>query len=72
MLFEFWTTPGYSHIKAILEDDEDGSGKREEGAGTLLYLEETTVTFDYEVKSIHPDILGLLCMVIFYPFIGNI
>lgn len=71
MKFEFWTTPGHSHIKAILEDDEDGSGKREEGVGTLLHLEETTVTFDYEVKDIHPDVLGLLCMVIFYPFIGE-
>ena len=71
MRFNYWTTPGQTHIQAILEDGEDGYGKREEGAGTLLHLEETTATFDYEVKEIHPDVLGLLCMVLFYPFIGD-
>ena len=71
MLFEFWTTPGYTHIKAILEDGDSNIGIREEGAGTEIHLKQTVVNFDYEVKDIHPDVLGLLCMVIFFPFVGR-
>ena len=71
MKFEFWTETGYSYIKAILEDGDSRVGKREEGSGTEITLQNETVTFDYEVKNIHPDILGLLCMITFFPFIGN-
>jgi hypothetical protein len=71
MRFEFWTTPGQSHLKAILEQEDSIVGKREEGAGTEITLHEDTVTFDYEAKNIHPDILGLLCLVTFFPFVGN-
>ena len=71
MKFEFWTTPGQSHLKAILEEDDSIVGKREEGAGTEITLHENTVTFDYEVKNIHPDILGLLCLITFFPFVGS-
>lgn len=71
MKFEFWTTPGQSHLKAILEQGDSIVGKREEGAGTEITLHENTVTFDYEVNNIHPDILGLLCLVTFFPFVGS-
>ena len=71
MKFEFWTTSGHSHIKAILEEDDSRIGKREEGPGTEIELKETTLTYDYEVKEIHPDILGLICMANFFPFIGS-
>ncbi len=71
MRFEFWTTPGHSHLKAIFEENDNRIGKREEGAGTEISLIEDTVTFDYEVKEIHPDILGLLCLVTFFPFVGD-
>ena len=71
MKFEFWTTPGHTHIKAILEDGDSTIGTREEGAGTQIELNQTTLTYDYEVNDIHPDILGLICMVNFYPFIGK-
>ena len=69
--FEFWTTPGFSHLKAVLEESDYRVGKREEGAGTEITLIDDTVTFDYEAKQIHPDILGLLCLVTFYPFVGR-
>ncbi len=69
--FEFWTTPGHSHLKAIFEENDSKNGKREEGAGTPITLREETVTFDYEVQDIHPDLLGLLCMITFFPFIGT-
>jgi len=71
MKFEFWTTPGCTHIKAILEEEDSKIGKREEGEGVEIELKETTLTYDYEVKQIHPDILGLICMANFYPFIGS-
>ena len=71
MRFEFWTTPGMSHLKAHFEESDSKVGKREEGSGTEITLIYDTVHFDYEVKEIHPDILGLLCLVTFFPFIGN-
>lgn len=71
MRFEFWTTPGQSHLKAILEQGDSLIGKREEGVGTEITLHKDTVTFDYEVNNIHPDVLGLLCLVTFFPFIGS-
>jgi len=71
MRFEFWTTPGMSHLKAHFEESDSKVGKREEGSGTEITLIDDTVHFDYEVKEIHPDILGLLCLVTFFPFIGN-
>ena len=71
MRFEFWTTPGHSHLKACFEESDSRVGKREEGAGTEITLQQDTVTFDYEVKEIHPDILGLLCLMTFFPFIGD-
>lgn len=71
MKFEFWTTPGHSHLKAIFEENDSLEGKREEGAGTPITLEQKTVTFDYEVQNIHPDLLGLLCLITFFPFIGT-
>jgi hypothetical protein len=71
MRFEFWTEPGMSFLKAHFEDTDSRVGKREEGMGTEITLVHDTVKFDYEVKSIHPDVLGLLCMVTFFPFIGD-
>lgn len=71
MRFEFWTTPGHSHLKAIFEENDSLEGKREEGAGTPITLKQKTVTFDYEVQNIHPDLLGLLCLITFFPFIGT-
>ena len=69
--FEYWTTPGQTHIKAILEEEDHFIGNRQEGIGTQIELQNTTLTYEYEVKEIHPDILGLICMINFYPFIGK-
>ena len=54
-----------SHLKAHFEESDSRVGKREEGSGTEITLIDDTVHFDYEVKEIHPDILGLLCLVTF-------
>lgn len=71
MKFQFWTSPGYSHLKAVFENDDHRVGDRQEGVGEVIELVEDIATFDYEVHNIHPDLLGLLCMIIFYPFIGS-
>ena len=71
MKFEFWTTSGHSHLKAILEPNDSVLGSREEGMGTKIELIQNVVNFDYEVSEIHPDVLGLLCLVTFFPFIGS-
>ena len=71
MKFEFWTSPGHSHLKAHFESSDQYIGKREEGSGTEIRLICDTVNFDYEAKDIHPDLLGLLCLITFFPFIGN-
>lgn len=71
MKFEFSTTPGHSHVSAIFESHDLKQGKREDAPGDLITFRDNVATFDYEVSDIHPDILGLLCMVIFYPFIGT-
>lgn len=60
-----------SFLKAHFEEADSRVGKREEGAGTEITLEHDVVSFDYEVKTIHPDVLGLLCLVTFFPFIGD-
>ena len=71
MKFNFWTASGCSFIEAVLESDDHRIGEREEGSGVELKLQTALLFFDYEVKNIHPDLLGLLCMVNFYPFIGR-
>jgi hypothetical protein len=71
MKFEFWTSRGATHIRAQFDDDDNLIGRRQESPGTeIKYLGED-ILFDYEVKQIHPDILGLICLLIFYPFIGK-
>jgi len=71
MRFEFWTSPGKSHLKAHFEEGDTVHGKRQEGPGTPIEYKGDDIHFDYEVEDIHPDLLGLICLFIFYPFIGN-
>ena len=71
MRFEFWTEKGTSHIKAHFEEGDTYVGNRQEGSGAQIQYSGEDISFDYEVKQIHPDILGLICLLIFYPFIGH-
>lgn len=71
MIFEFQAGGGTSTIRAIFEDSDDHEGARQEGPGTRIQYSGDDIVFDYEVNSIHPDLLGLLCLIIFYPFIGK-
>ena len=71
MKFEFWTKNKHSYIRANFEKDDSYVGNRQEGAGSQIEYTGEVISFDYEVKNIHPDILGLICLLIFYPFIGK-
>jgi len=71
MKFEFDSGKDSSTLRAIFEDDDESTGTRQEGPGTRITYSGREITFDYAVGSIHPDLLGLLCLIIFYPFIGR-
>ena len=71
MKFEFLSTTGQSFLKAIVETEEEKQGFRAEGPYPLLKMVNDTVIFDYEIKTIHPDILALLCITCFYPYLDQ-
>ena len=71
MRFEFESGKDSSTLRAILESDEQYNGERQEGSGQPITYSGQEISFDYGVRSIHPDLLGLLCLIIFYPFIGQ-
>ena len=71
MKFHFWVDDMHSYIAAEFESTDARSGKREEGAGTEITLQDQILKYDYRVIDIHPDILGLICMINFFPFIGD-
>ena len=71
MRFEFSADSRETVLRAVFEDDDHYTGERQEGVGTMIRYTGQDITFDYAVDSIHPDLLGLLCMIIYYPFIGT-
>lgn len=71
MRFEFTSTENKTVLRAALEDGDRTEGARQEGAGTSITYSGEDIEFDYGVTAIHPDLLGLLCLIIFYPFIGE-
>lgn len=71
MRFEFSSNESQSVLRAIFEDGDQYQGSRQEGAGQAITYSGEDITFDYPVSSIHPDLLGLLCLIVFYPFIGD-
>lgn len=72
MIFEFQSDGETSStIRALFESGDQRTGQRQEGSGQEITYSGEEITFDYGVRSIHPDLLGLLCVIIFYPFIGQ-
>ena len=71
MRFEFTSNESQSVLRAVFEDGDRHEGSRQEGAGQTITYSGEDITFDYPVSSIHPDLLGLLCLIVFYPFIGD-
>jgi len=60
-----------SFLRAVFEDGDQYEGIRQEGTGQRITYSGEDIMFDYAPETIHPDILGLLCLIIFYPFIGR-
>jgi len=55
-------------IVAEVEHEEERAGNRAQSPHRELKLTGTRVVFHHRIRNIHPDMLGLLCMVMFYPF----
>lgn len=71
MRFEFTSSSDETVLRAVLEEGDHAEGQRAEGAGTKIVYSGEDIVFDYGVTDIHPDLLGLLCLIIFYPFVGE-
>lgn len=58
-------------IEAELEDSDTLISRRVEGSGTSITLRTPLIYFDKAYPDLHPDIIGLVSLVLFYPFIGG-
>ena len=68
MIFSSYKDEKSFTIKAHPEKESEWYGYRHDGTIPLLKLTGTEVTFEHPVKSIHPDLLALLCVLYFFPF----
>ena len=55
----------------MFEDGDQNEGIRQEGSDQTIAYSGEDITFDYAAESLHPDLLGLLCLIIFYPFVSR-
>lgn len=55
-------------LTAEIEHEEERYGVRAQAPYREITLENNRIVFEHRIKKIHPDLLGLLCMVSFYPF----
>ena len=58
-------------LRALFESGDRRTGNRQEGAGTPIKYSGEDIEFDYVPDEIHPDLLGLLLLTIYYPFVGE-
>jgi hypothetical protein len=58
-------------IIAETEHENERFGFRAQAPYREIRLTGSRAVFNYRIKDIHPDLLGLLCMVMFYPFCKN-
>ena len=71
MKFELDSVGRKTVLRALMEDGDQMQGPRQEGACTTITYSGQHIVFDYEATNVHPDLLGLLCLTIFYPFVGE-
>lgn len=71
MRFEFAASGQRTVLRAVLEKGDRTEGQRAEGAGATIVYSGEDIEFDYSATDVHPDLLGLLCLIIFYPFVGE-
>ena len=58
-------------LRALFESGDRHRGRRQEGTGTPITYSGEVIEFDYVPDEIHPDLLGLLLLIIYYPFVGE-
>ena len=58
-------------LRALFESGDRAVGQRQEGANTQITYSGEDIEFDYVPDQIHPDLLGLLLLTIYYPFVGE-
>ena len=71
MKFKFYVVSGHSYLEAFFESSDLLESNRLEGAGVRIKNRNPLVFFDQDYSNLHPDIIGLACLAIFYPFIGE-
>jgi hypothetical protein len=68
MKFHFKRTFRKTIIQAEIEHEEERQGCRAQAPYREITLVNDRLIFEHRIRRIHPDLLGLLCMVSFYPF----
>jgi len=71
MKIKFYTVGETSYIEAFPDNDDLEVANRLEGAGVPIKLTNRLCFFRHKFDNIHPDVLGAVCLAIFYPFIGK-
>ncbi len=71
MKFKFYVVSGNTYLEAFFEESDVVEGNRLEGAGVKIRNRNPLVFFNQDYSGVHPDIIGLACLAIFYPFIGS-
>lgn len=71
MIIKHYCVDNFTFLEAKFDDDDRKTANRLEGAGVEIQLKSPIVFFNKRYKNIHPDVLGLACLAIFYPFIGK-
>lgn len=71
MLIKHYCIDDFTFIEARFDSDDQKVANRLEGAGVQIELKTPIVYFNKRYSNLHPDVLGLACLAIFYPFIGK-
>jgi len=71
MKFEYFIKDNKTKIVCIIESEEEKMGYRAEGPYPKIEMVNNTVEFDYVAKNTHPDLVALLCILCFYPYIKD-
>ena len=58
-------------LRALFESGDRHTGRSQEGVGRPITYSGEVIEFDYVPDEIHPDLLGLLLLIIYYPFVGE-
>lgn len=71
MIIKHYCVDNFTFIEAKLEEDDHRHANRLEGAGVKIELKTPIVFFNKKYENLHPDVIALASLAIFYPFIGS-